>query len=111
MYTLNELEQKALSAKELCKRKVASLAILRVHIASRLMNKITRSSRVTFTGQLADLGKKKTRDLRYILYKSSNNNFNFFLAGGVVGLFTGMSILSLFEILFWAVRIIRSFRI
>ncbi len=30
-----------------------------------------------------------------------------FIAGGVVGLFTGMSIISLFEIIFWVLRMLK----
>lgn len=56
MFFLDGLEEKASSQWDLCRRELESVAVLRVHVASRFISRVTRTSRITFTGQLASLG-------------------------------------------------------
>ena len=86
---------------EICQETVSQVAVINIQLTSDTITEIVRRRRVTFTDQLASLGN--------FLPIWSSNYFKFIFSGGVVGLFCGMSILSLVEILFWASRGLRAF--
>ncbi len=57
LYTLASLEEKAMTDLQLCHKELQeNIAVLKVFMGSRFANKIIRTARVTFTGQLASLG-------------------------------------------------------
>ena len=68
-----------LSSHEFCKEALKRFAIVRVRMVSNTVTSIKRSQRVTITGHIANIG-------------------------GTLGLFTGMSIMSFFELFFWLCR-------
>ena len=72
-----------------------------------------RNLRVTFNDKLADLGKFLYNLLLYSFYMYIHRYIHvcvsiftnsFLFTGGTLGLFTGMSILSLFEVVFWFIK-------
>jgi len=69
------------SAAEFCAKELSSVAIVRFQMAKESVTSVRQDVRVTFAGQLSDLG-------------------------GLVALFTGMSILSLVEVVVWTVKML-----
>ena len=65
----------------LCRAALKRIALVRINLASKVVTRITRNKRVTITGHIANIG-------------------------GTLGLFTGISIMSMFELLFWACRLL-----
>ena len=59
------------------------VAIVRISMASKLVDRIKRSQRVRLTDHFSNIG-------------------------GTLGLFCGISIISVFEVLFWIYRLIQS---
>ena len=60
-----------------------------------------KNLRVTFADQLSNLG--------MILLLGTYQKITGFFSGGTLGLFTGMSILSLFEVVFWFMKSLSTF--
>ncbi len=76
---------------------------VRVSVHTQLAKRITRSARLSFSSQVANLGQINI-SVSIMVKKQRCVNL---VSGGIIGLFTGMSILSLAESLFWVVRLIK----
>jgi len=96
-----------------CASKIRTdIAAVIVSIDSPKFDRMIKTAKVTLSDKLATLG--KTRNINISFHLSTHNTFynsSYFLyinlyaiSGGNAGLFTGMSILSLFEIGFWIIR-------
>ena len=84
---------------EFCKTVLQRIAIVQIRLASNLVTAIKRSQRVTLTGQLANIGKVQISIQIFSFHLNCS-----ILLGGTLGLFTGMSIMSFCEIIFWLCR-------
>ena len=83
-----------------CEKAFAKIAIVRVQLSSNRVTKIITSKRVSFTDHIASLGK---------ILKNHKPNHRLFMKtflGGTLGLFTGMSIMSMLELVFWIARLL-----
>ncbi len=67
---------------DICRSELRGVAIVNIYMTSKYVTRIKTSLRVTLVGQLASLG-------------------------GVMGLFTGMSLLSVFELFMWFARALK----
>ena len=84
---------------ELCEKIVDHMAIVTVMFDKESYVRTKTSLRVSFTDKLAAFGK-----ILIYLNKYLNNQLVPFL-GGTLGLFTGMSILSMIEAVFWLFKL------
>ncbi len=83
------------------------LAIVTVQVASHVATRTVRSRRVSLPEKLANVGKFCCSTFANVSVKK----FDFFhvlLQGGIVGLFCGVSVLSLAEVAFWVARGVRA---
>ena len=89
-------------AKKACKEILASdYSILFIQIPSPKFTILTYEVVVGFADKIASVGKSLKSHFKIMLFKHC-------LLGGLLGLFTGMSLLSIFEIFFWMVKIVTS---
>ena len=89
-------------AKEICHRLVQNdIAIVSVTFESKKFVRTIMDKKVSFVDKLATLGKIKPSESFFYLKIS--------FKGGTLGLFTGMSLLSLAEMAFWTFKCIRKF--
>ncbi len=77
---------------------------VKISVQTRLANKVVRSARVSFSSQVANLGNNLLSD---IFIKYINTDIYYCMTGGIIGLFTGMSILSVAELAFWIFKCIK----
>ncbi len=82
-----------------------TLSRVRISVQTQQATKIVRSARVSFSSQVANLGKGISLDhasdfVPYFLLLSLHK-------GGIIGLFTGMSILSWAESIYWVIKYIK----
>ena len=84
---------------EVCKQEIRSTAFIEIIMATKTVKVVEQDVRVTFAGTLSNLG-KNIADSRFLALFSGV----ILILGGTFGLFTGMSLLSLIEILFWSYR-------
>ena len=89
-YIVNNQEN---GKKELCIKKLKYRAIVNFQIATSSVSRTTHDLRQSFADKLSTFGKVNSRYISVHLY-----------SGGTLGLFTGMSILSMVEIVFWLFR-------
>ena len=87
-------------------RAVESMAFVEVQFASDTVTQTTRDVRYTFAGILSNLGKKNNLTQSKIF---QSYNINLLHLGGTLGLFLGMSLLSMVEITYHLVRMICTF--
>ena len=92
-FILNETD----STREICKRYVKYRAEIKFKLATNKIAVTITSKRLSSFDELSGFGKTFAHDQFTI---DSNN----VMTGGTLGLFTGMSILSLVEVAFWIVR-------
>ncbi len=75
------------------------MAVIKVVVAAPTATKVVRSRRVHLSDQMASLGTYRSFLLNAAFAQSQS-----VILGGLVGLFSGMSVLSLAEIIFWTSR-------
>ena len=80
------------------KKAFSKIAIIEVQLASNRVTKIVTSKRVSFTDHIANLGKIENAEYTTL--------FQIHFSGGTLGLFTGISIMSMFELIFWITRLL-----
>ncbi len=73
------------------------ISIVSVELASKTFLRSITDKRISFLGQLSSLGIKTTTFVSDVCQKLIMLK----ISGGTLGLFTGMSLLSFVEILFW----------
>ena len=72
----------------------------------QVVNQITRDLRVTLSEYVSSFGQYSTPAMNPFLCYDYEQ---FLISGGTVGLFTGMSIISLFEFIFWILNSLLKF--
>ena len=96
---LNEKEEE-----EICKQVIENnLAKLSVVIKSPTAMRAMKSIRVSFTDQLGVIGK---REFMTFLHRLTGGFLH--LSGGNMGLFSGLSLISLAEVIFWILKTLRA---
>ena len=94
------------SSEKNCEMLAPHLAILEIEIASPTMIQSRLSQRTTLANQIAILGVF----FSFAQYRTILNSINSYFTGGTLGLFTGMSILSIVEVFYWLIKILASVR-
>ena len=84
----------------LCMENLKNVAIVRLSVEDRLVQSIKRSRRVRITDHFSNIGEC------FIDY--SKTDLICFILGGTLGLFCGISIISVFEIIFWCCRLFQT---
>ena len=92
---------KDISDEDICMENLQRIAIVRLSIEDRLVQSIKRSRRVRITDHFSNIGKK------YFIFMTKLSKA-YSISGGTLGLFCGISIISVFEVLFWSCRLIQS---
>ena len=93
-------QRRYLEKTELCKMNLDYRALVNFKLVTDTMSVTVLSRRVSFFDKMSAFG--KTAKELLVMY---NRNGRFFcISGGTLGLFTGISILSMIEIAFWIVR-------
>ena len=82
--------------KDLCKENMKYRAVVNVQLAVATVSRTTQDLRQRFADKISTFGEKRT-----VCQEFDNNCF---ITGGTLGLFTGMSILSMVEVAFWIMR-------
>ena len=86
------------NAEEYCKRNLQYKAQVIFRLATDSMSVTVMSSRLSFFDKMSAFGKK------FQIHRAICYIFNILITGGTLGLFTGISILSMMEVVFWVVR-------
>ena len=93
---------------EICKKYLKYRAVVIFKLATNDVAVTVTSRRLSFFDKISGFGEK----FCLTIYRESELDIEFTLflliAGGILGLFTGMSILSMIEIAFWIVRLLVS---
>ena len=102
----NDLENRF----EMCRRTMEKVAVVRIYVGSSAFHRVTRSRRVTFVGQLSNIGRYYQLNASFLQSYSNGAAclLLFLSSGGILSLFTGMSILSVCEMIFWLIKIASS---
>ena len=96
----NEIEMgRNFEYNEICEKSSNSFAVVKFEIADQFVTKVKYTPRVTLADTLSNIGKVILSSVCIIIY------FPFFSLGGTLGLFGGVSVLSLFEIIYWIYRL------
>lgn len=74
-------------------------AAIRIEVAKPRIQRNIKQLRVTFSDQLGTIGKKT-----WLIVRRTIDTFNVLFKGGMIGLFTGLSLISIVEILYWIYR-------
>ena len=86
-----------------CKRNLQYRAMVIFRLATDSMSVTVMSSRLSFFDKMSAFGKIASPSF------TTDNHLIRYPSGGILGLFTGISILSMTEVVFWVLRYLVSF--
>jgi len=86
---------------DICQQSVRQMAVVNFRLASSTIHQLNRDLRVSFVDSLSNFGEENQADETLI-----NDDY---VLGGILGLFTGMSLLSIVEIIFWSLKLMRTY--
>ena len=81
----------------LCQNRTRNMAIVRFQIADQIITRIKKTQRMTFADFVSNIGTLHIKNHFFYLYQV----FLFNISGGTLGLFSGISLISVAEFLFW----------
>ena len=99
-YEQTENSEKDTGDDAICKENVRNIAVAQFQLAGQIVTQIKRDIRVTFADNVSNFGTGQMLNFCCSLANAT------VFSGGTIGLFTGMSILSIFEVFFWIIRIL-----
>ncbi len=93
---------------EICKSTLEDVAIVRFQISGQNIVQFKKDLRLTFADQISNFGKTMYLHCACTFSSEGLTDYCYLFSGGTLGLFTGMSILSFCEVIFWLLRFVLS---